>query len=448
MIQTYNTISQEIQSFRNIFTDYAQIQKIYSSSQFISIQIRLPGKSFFLYLGRGHGFEGFWLGEKQVESALRKRDQFLEYLRRYLSASVLLGVDLDDKDRVLKISYGRFGQTNKLFLFYKGRELYFANYYFDEKDKRFKTFLSWHKGVQEEKYDDFNVFDSIGRKEIPDKTKVQKRIPIEKLLKNEKEKAQGLLSSGKSKKFLVRKKKNIDSDITKVSQWPKLVSFIEQTEDFAKLERKIAIHGFKLKFKSPEHYKRQDELYLKVKKLKKAQKILALRLSDTIDTLEKQKQRQENFENNLKTIKPIWAQSFKTEELVIKKEKGYVLHELKGLKLAIGQSAVANDQMRKEWAKKEDIWFHAVGDKSPHIIVKLGDQNLDMEFFKIIASMMVHYMGSDSREINLMYTSVKNLKGVKGAAGSVTFKKEKYINVIIEKNWNSIITDYQHGNRF
>jgi predicted ribosome quality control (RQC) complex YloA/Tae2 family protein len=140
MIQTYNDIAQEIQNFRRKFGEYAQIQKIFSSSQFLSLQIRLPGKSFYLYFGRGHQFEGFWLGEKQIESALRKRDQFLEYFRRYLSASVLLNLDIDEKDRIIKIDYGRFGQTNRMFLFYKGRELYFANIYFDEKVKRFKTF--------------------------------------------------------------------------------------------------------------------------------------------------------------------------------------------------------------------------------------------------------------------------------------------------------------------
>ncbi len=438
MIQTYNDIAQEIQNFRKKFGEYAQIQKIYSSSQFISLQIRLPGKSFYLYFGRGHQFEGFWLGEKQIESALRKRDQFLEYFRRYLSASVLLNLQLDSKDRITKIDYGRFGHTNRMFLFYKGRELYFANIYFDEKIKRFKTFCSWIKGTLDFEANDFEIFDEIGRKDIDKSAPLREPKSIDKLLKVEKEKAIQLLSSGKSKKFLVRKKKNITNDIDQVNRWPELAEFIQNNESFEKLKRKEKIKGFKINFKNADHYKRQDELYTKVKKLKKAQKILALRLSDTEKSLDKQMTQLHDFENKLKIIKPIWAQSFKADTVEVTAENGYKVFDLDRFKLAVGISAAGNDQMRKSWASKEDMWFHAHGDKSPHIIIKT-DQPLDMELFQKVASAMIHFMGTKKSDVNLMYCPVKNIKGVKGVQGSVTFKKEKYINVIIENDWTTLI---------
>jgi predicted ribosome quality control (RQC) complex YloA/Tae2 family protein len=443
MIQTYNDIDQEIQNFRKKFKDYAQIQKIFSSSHFISLQIRLPGKSLYLYFGRGHNYEGFWLGEKQIESALRKRDQFLEYMRRYLSASVLLDLAIDEKDRIIKIDYGRYGHTNSFFLFYCGRELYFANIFFDDKTRRFQTFCSWIKGNQETQSNSFSLFDTIGRKSIlKNKTTIDKA-PIEKLLKDEKAKALTLIASGKSRKFLVRKKKNIVADITQVDKWPKLFEFIKNGSDFSKLKRKENIEGFKISFKNSDHYKRQDELYLKVKKLKKAQKILSLRLRDTQDSLEKQNLN--DFENKLKTIKPIWTQSFKAETIEIKKEKGYSIHYFDRYKIAVGLTAVGNDQMRKEWAKKDDLWFHAQGDKSPHIILKnsgtSSGASLDLDLFKVIGTAMLHYMKSSSADINLMYTQVKNLKGVKGVTGSVTFKKMKYINIIKEKEWDEIINN-------
>ena len=443
MIQTYNDIDQEIQNFRKNFKDYAQIQKIYSSSQFISVQIRLPGKSLFLYFGRGHNFEGFWLGTKQVESPLRKRDQLLEYFRRYLSASVLLDLDLDQKDRIIRIKYGRFGQTNRLLLFYCGRELYFANIYFDEKDLRFKTFCSWQKGIQDIEAEDFKVFDSIGRKDIAKDIELKMSVHIEKLLAEEKARALSMVGSGKSKKFLSRKKKNITSDIAVVGEWPKLFKFVEEGSDFDKLSRKENLFGFKVNFKSKEHYKRKDELYTKVKKLKKAQRILSLRLSDTEESLKHQVSVKHDFENKLKIIKPIWSQSFKAEEVIIEKAKGYIVHTFPLFKLAVGLSSSGNDQMRKEWGRKEDIWFHAHGDKSPHIIIKNHGSLIDMTLFQVVASAMLYYMKNSKHDVSLLYTQVKNLKGVKGVAGSVNYKKEKYINVILEKSWDSILSDFK-----
>jgi len=52
---------------------------------------------------------------------------------------------------------------------------------------------------------------------------------------------------------------------------------------------------------------------------------------------------------------------------------------------------------------------------------------------------MVHFMGTDRSDINLLYCSVKSLKGVKGVQGSVTFKKEKYINVIVKNDWSTFL---------
>ena len=42
--------------------------------------------------------------------------------------------------------------------------------------------------------------------------------------------------------------------------------------------------------------------------------------------------------------------------------------------------------------------------------------------------------------IPLVFTQVKNLKGLKGKAGSVTLKKEKYRDVKYNGNWSEIIS--------
>ena len=64
---------------------------------------------------------------------------------------------------------------------------------------------------------------------------------------------------------------------------------------------------------------------------------------------------------------------------------------------------------------------------------------MDLNVFEIVTAAMLHYVGSTATEARLIYTQVKNIKGVKGAAGKVTIKKEKKISVILNKNWNDII---------
>ena len=54
---------------------------------------------------------------------------------------------------------------------------------------------------------------------------------------------------------------------------------------------------------------------------------------------------------------------------------------------------------------------------------------------RLIGSVMIEYSEFDFSEANLIYTQVKNLKGVKGAPGKVIFKKEKHIKVICDPNW-------------
>lgn len=403
------------------------------------MQIREPGNSKYLYFGRGKTYEGFWCGGKQIPSPLRKRDQLLEYMRRYLSGSVLTSIDLDPEDRVVRIEYRRFGKRNRFMLFYRGRELYFSNIYWDEKVSYMRTFCSWIKGVIDKELDDFNMFNELGHKEIDREKKSKSIISIEKLLADEKKRALALLSSGKSKKFLKRKIKNIEADIANVNKWPELTTFVENQEDLTKLPMKNKISGHKINFKSNDHYKRRDEVYLKIKKLKKAQKILALRYSDTQESLSVLPDNSEHFENKLKIIKPIWSVAKENQTTKMSSENGYKVFKLEGIQLGIGITAVGNDQLRKEWAKKTDLWFHLEGDKSPHIIIKLENNLLDFNVFEIVAAAMIHFSSSTATEARLLYTHVKNLKGVKGTAGKVTMKKEKKINVILNKTWNSII---------
>lgn len=438
MIQTYNDILQEIQNFNEIFKDQVgQIQKIYSSSQYICIQTRFPGKNGYLFLGRGHGFEGFWLGEKQIDSFLRKRDRFLEYLRKYLSGSVLIGVKIDEKDRALAISYRRFGKLSHLMFFYCGRELYFCNVYLNEKKMQIEQFSSW-KGTNE--YQDnesvFEVFDDIGRKQIEDKDSKSSYFSIKKLLKKEYEKAIKSASSGKSIKFLKRKKGKILNDLDKVKQIDSLQLMVEE-KHLDKLPFKNKIGSLKMNFKNSDHFKRRDEVYTKIKKLKKAKKILTLRLEDTQDQLSKLNN-DTKLENKLRTIAPIWKTQ-KNKIDVTSSDHGYKVFDLGNISLAVGLTVNGNDALRKNWASKNDIWFHLDGDSSPHVVLKVKQEVLSQEVFQIVAACMKKFARLESKELSLVYTFIKNIKGVKGSAGKVIFKKEKRIKLYVEKDFNHFI---------
>jgi len=440
MIQTYNRILQEIQKFNDFFDGTAQIQKIYSSSYYVCLQTRLPGKTHYLFFGRGHGYEGFLNGPKQIPSFLRKRDQFLEYLRKHLSSAVLNNIDMDEQDRIIRISYRKWGETCSLMLFYSGRDLYFANVYYDKSKELFCTFRSWVNKSVDEKLDDFEIFNEVGRKNIDSKAELSyKAISIDNILKNEKKAALKIAGPQKSKKFLNRKKGRILADIEKVQTWPDLQKVAQdESKDFSTLEKKSMICDFKFNFVFKDHYKRRDAIFDKVKKLKKADKILSLRLSDTNSNLTEVQKLEDNLPNNLKPIKPIWYNKLVLKDKKVKEsnsEKKYKILSFDNYDIGVGLSATGNDQLRKEWAKKNDVWFHLEGDKSPHLIIKLKDDILSEDKITMVASVMSQYSDGDRTEVLLIYSQVKNIKGMKGAAGKVTYKKEKHIKAFTNKNW-------------
>lgn len=436
MIQTYNDILQEIQYFKDIFNGSSQIQKIYSSSCYISLQVRLPGKNHFLVLGRGHGHEGLWNSDKQIISFLRKRDRFLEYLRKYLSASILCNIEIDEKDRIFKIDYRRYGQKNTMMFFYCGRELYFANRYFNEKKLTRELFCSW-KGTLEDTFrgDDFEIFDEIGRKDIENKKSQTKNRNFSLLIKAEYKKAETTAIGGKSLKFLKRKEKKILSDIENTKMISRLQD-IANLKDLTSLPMKNKFERIKLNFKTTEHYKRRDEVFTKIKKLKKAKSILSLRLEDTQKKITEYGTNK-NLQNILKTVTPLWMNKTKSITKIETKQE-YKIFSIDLCDLGVGTTARGNDSLRKEWGRKLDMWFHLDGDKSPHIIVKMKNSILDEKLFQIISVCMKKFGNISGDEVTLVYTPVKNLKGVKGVAGKVIFKKEKRIRVHIYEDFDSI----------
>lgn len=395
------------------------------------MSLRSEGKTSYLYLGRGKGYEGFWVGEGQIPSSLRKKDQFLEYLRKHLSGVRLLNIRLDSLDRIVYIDYQKFGKENSLGLFYNARQLYFANKYYDLKREQMRVFTSWAGALDgDEKLED--VFNSVGRTKQNQSTASGSSLNAGDLLAAERDSALKSGNMGKKKnKFLKRKARNIEQDLKKTRKWTLLKDWLDQSDDLEKCAVKVEIHGIKIKFKEKEHYKRRDEVYKKIKKLKKGLEIQTQRLKETLANAERETREEEEL-SLLAIVKPLWKNKETRAETAATRVEDFKTIELDSIELGVGVSAKGNDQLRKTWASKEDWWFHLEQGSSPHIVAKLKGASLSPLILQKVARTMKKTAKVEGDEINLIYTQVKNLKGIPKRAGSVTYKKEKRIRIYVE----------------
>lgn len=413
----------------NHFNDIGQIQKIYSSATVIDISIRFAGLTQHLYLGRGAGVEGLWASENRIPSDLRKIDKFLEYLRRYLSGCTFQKIEIDALDRCVAIHYGRSGKLCTFLVFYSGRDLYFANIFYEDKTKKMLLFKSWeNKTVTYDSNDPFSIFDEVGRLEIDKSQEVKPICFIEEILEKEFNKIKSLQNNNKQKKFYHRKIDKIQKDLERIANAKDLIQLANTESDFSTYSKKTKLFDIRFNFEGKSHFQRRDEVFQKAKRLKRNQQLLEQRLLETQQLLAN-KAIKEVKENPLNCIAPIWKLKKQTTIVEENTKFDYKIVHIDGIDYAIGKSAFGNDQMRKLWAKKDDIWFHYEHGISPHVIIKLNNIILSEQVFKQVSKLMLEATGDNTSELDLIYTQVKNLKGVKGTKGKVIFKKEKHIRV-------------------
>ena len=372
-----------------------------------------------MIIGRGHNHEGIWFCDEQIPTQIRKKDRLLEFLRKHVAGCGLISSEMDTMDRAFSIHFSKWRRECKLFFFYSSRELYFQTKIWSNKTNSYEYFQSWRGkcDLDDMSFEDFN---EVGRKEMSDKELVSKSLSGIKLIDQEMKAAKSKGVTPKSIKFLKRKIKNIAQDLENAQNYLKIEEDIDNI-DFESLSRKTKIFDVKINFKTDEHFNRRNEAFNKVKKLKKAEQILKLRLSDTQEKLDKINQKFSKSENKLKVVEPVWKIQKKKEAQVSINE--YIVKELDGLKLGVGKNSKGNDQLRSEFASKDDWWFHLSDRPSSHIVAKgidtISPKILDLvgeEFCKI----------ESAQEVDIVYTQIKYLKAVKGKSGLVRYKKEKY----------------------
>lgn len=431
MIQYYLDLENQVKAIREKHLLGGQIQKIYSTAFYISMAIRTPGKTWSLYIGRGGGHEGVWLHDSPPPSELRKKDTFLEYLRRHISSCGFVGVTLDPEDRIVKLDYQKFGERQSMLFFWKARKLYFVHHYQDTPEAPFKLLLSWRGKAftpNEQISDLFGLFDEVGRR-MDMKHDMQSKTPagMQELLQEEM-KAGTLKAMVSRPHFLQRKKENIENDLRKAQQWERLQNMLDHGTSLEGYELKVGDH--KIKFEGDLNlYERRNVLFQKIKKLRRGEGILAERLKEVEEMLIGKEQK-ETHSSDLAVIRPVWGKEDNTiVEQIRTQRNDFQVIKGDSFQIGIGENAQGNDQLRSKWASREDTWFHLDGNKSAHLVLKQsGGVALDPETIKIAASILAYFSHFNGDWIPVIFTQVKNLKGVTGAPGMVIYKKEKHLS--------------------
>lgn len=431
MIQYYLDLEKQVKNIKDSDLSFGQIQKIYSTAFYISFSIRARGKTWHIYFGRGSGNEGVWLHTSPPPSILRRKDNFLEYLRRHLTSCSFSSLEIDESDRIVKINYLKFGQLQSFLFFWRGRKLYFAHYFMDSAESPFKLLLSW-KGKaftpSHDLQDLFEYFDEVGRQKEMSHDLQTSELKDMKTLLDEELKQSNITTATKSN-FLERKKKNIEEDLRKAQQWQKLQRLLDKSEPLENVYE-LKVDDQKIKFEGELNpYERRNLVFQKIKKLKRGENILSERLRSVEEQLSG-KNSEPTQTPTIPIIKPIWGEEklgSKITPPVIEKNE-YKIFTMDDLQFGVGLNSHGNDQLRNKWAGKEDIWVHLDGQKSTHVIVKVpSNKTLNADMLNIAATIVAHFSHFNDSWVPIIYTAVKNLKGVSGTAGMVIYKKEKHL---------------------
>lgn len=462
MIQSYLDLNLSVNEYnKNSFDgqerEYGKIQKAYSCAHFIILAARYRGQTRYIYLGRGNNYEGFWENNKNIPSSIRLKDRYLDYIRKYLVGTRFGEIIFDDKDRIIHIPYYKHSNLGVFSIFWKGRQLYFSNTYIDEKGDR-RLYLCWENlrdnklNIDSESLDGLlkeitTRFTGIGREDLKSRgDKRNKFMSLDEYISKQNGTTTLKVFPKRKKKFFQRKQARISQDILKVQKWRELRDIAEDQEYVFPSEKEFRLLDIKFKIdKSWNQFKIRDLVFKKVKSFRAAEEILKKRLENTKSEVISWNTGEVFIKSaTTKAISPEWFKGKKQKgKLNISEENVQVLeYEINGKRLAIGKTSLSNDYLRAQWAKKDDLWFHIDSMKSSHLIIKVQNiSDLNSAEMELIGSIIRDMSKLEVLQIPLVFTQVKNIKGVKGKPGSVIVKKQRYLVVNYVSDWKEIIAN-------
>ena len=435
MIQTHQQLLTAASEYNTLFSknEFYPLQKAYTTPHFLVLGLRFPGRNVALYIGRGNQYEGIFVSDKFPPSYLRVQDRLLDYTRKYLVGTRLGKMEVDEKHFFSLFHFKNDHLDNSFAFGYKDRQLFFI------KQNKEEVYTSWNGETTTGKSITMLVDSLLGSVTTINNSK-SSSWTLDQYFIDEHKKVSGKPIQKKKEKFLVKKISNITSDLSDVEKWH-LIENDLLSEELEFDENQNNFHGHKIKFGSHlNKWQKRDVVFCKVKKLKKAAKILKTRLQETDEELEKVIDGEFEFEvTKEKVIAPLWQSATGSSKIKHSSEYNVKSFRIKNLNGIIALDSASNDWLRSQGGK-EQYWFHIEDYTGAHCLIKTEDISLlTGEDLSAIASMLRDYSKLEITVIPVMYSQLKNVKGLKGVQGKVLVKKPKFLRCNY-MNWKEIIT--------
>jgi hypothetical protein len=399
------------------------IQKVYACPFFYSFKVRAPGKTWFLYIGKGRYAQSIFLSTKRIESQYRRKDSYLDKIKKeflggriselkYIKSFFCLSIEKAEMNKTLLF-------THRENLLYCGMVLPFkvdhVEGYFLYKKKPYKRvprndFILSDILEFENKLLPGAVTTVVTTQEL-DPSFLTKRFE-ESIIK-------------KKKKKNNLKIERIKSDIERLE---KFLDFKDHLSDHKQISEYLENNtftfcGIKVKNMPKDYYKSRDILFKKIKNIQMAIDIQSKRLEDI-------------FSDKISTTQGLNAYIFPVSKKI--GEEGSNLKVFSETMInkvgivTIGKSSSENDLLRNSWAKPNDYWFHLKDRSGAHLFLRLIDGVfLTPDILEKVCQIFREHLKKESIEINIIYTRVKYLRKVSGTQGKVIPKKEKSYRSVI-----------------
>lgn len=422
------------QDISEIFKDGpVQIQKIMSTASAWCFYARGKGVTHYLYLGRGGLNTYFIHSSLPPESQWRIVDKWLELFRSEFKNSRLTAITIDQEKGYLNFSFLKSKEKKELLY-----SIYSRDSYFVIKSSEY-LIRSWRMRKETRKVDasrdvlvdEFNKIRVLKKNRNPS-------LPLGDLVSGQYLFKENKRAMKKREKSLSRTLSKIQGEINKCQKWRELLPYAEGLKtwkDVAPPSVKIHDIAIRIPGKITEG-KFRDLIYQKIKKLKKGEMIQAQRHAEIQSKMEGAKESNSIPERVLGRVECPVSSSETISSKKLNSSIRLIEFSLGPIRGAVGLDKKSNDALRSKWAAKENLWFHLGGRSSCHVVLKVENiSKLSTENIAVIGSILVGYSKLDINEITIVYSMVKDVKGVKGEPGKVLIKRPKYITTNFIKNW-------------
>lgn len=171
---------------------------------------------------------------------------------------------------------------------------------------------------------------------------------------------------------------------------------------------------------------------------------------DYFKNIEEQLQYDLNINDLLEIKEELENQKVIKKQVVIKKQPKQQKFNLTayksndGVLIYVGKNNVQNDYLTFRFAKKDDLFFHVKDIPGAHVIVK-HSPNIKEDTIRLAAKIAAYYSRArNSSSVPINYTSVSNVRKIKGQAlGSVRFSEHKTIYIDVDEDLNKYLLKKQ-----